>query len=60
MRPGCAMTCAATSWSTSPTRARCWSWTYADPGAMPRLVLRDASVLDGAGFWGWPGLRCSA
>ncbi|HEX6520467.1 MAG TPA: hypothetical protein VF070_10730 [Streptosporangiaceae bacterium] len=24
--PGCAMTCAATCWSSSPTPARSWSW----------------------------------
>jgi hypothetical protein len=33
---------------------------YADLGTMPRLVQRDRNAPGGAGFWGWPGLRCSA
>jgi hypothetical protein len=44
MRPGCAMTCAAMCWSTLPTRVRSRSWTYADPGTMPRLEQRDANA----------------
>ena len=52
MRQGSGMTCAATCWSTSPTPARCWWWTYADPGTMPRRVQRDGSALGRGGLLG--------